>query len=332
MLNPQSRRSRLVWRVGASGRVHKVLARTVILGTVFVSLAGISVAGAASAVVRGQAVSSLPASSSTGPTAPSSTAATSQVATSVAGAQSTSAPTTGAGVSTSQVGASSSLVPTTAIATTAVPTTIFTPGPVLRVGSKGDAVMEMERRLDLLKYDVGKVDGRFDWQSWQGVMAFQKFNRLSRTGKFDVATQTALSTATMPGGLIPNGGLPRVEVDITRQVMLYFDEYGLHRVVAISSGNNKSYCDFSKKSQKTVCGKATTPRGNFRVQRKILGDRESDLGHLYSPVYFNGGFAVHGSPSVPAGPASHGCVRITNYTADWFHDEVEIGTPVYLFD
>lgn len=190
----------------------------------------------------------------------------------------------------------------------------------------------MERRLDLLKYEVGKVDGRYDWQTWQGVMAFQKFNRLKRTGTFNVETQTALSTATLPGGLIPNGGLPRVEVDLTRQVMLYFDEYGLHRVVAVSSGNDKSYCEYSKKSKKEVCGKATTPRGNFRVQRKILGDRESDLGHLYSPVYFSGGFAVHGSPSIPAGPASHGCVRVTNYTADWFHDKAEIGTPVYLFD
>jgi peptidoglycan hydrolase-like protein with peptidoglycan-binding domain len=332
MVKPQSRRSHLVWRVGIAGRVHKVFARTVILVTVLVSFAGVSLAGGAGAAVLGQAASTLPASTSTGPATPSSTAPTGQAATSVPASQSTSAPTTGAGTSTSQVGSPSSLVPTTAIATTEVPTTIFKPGPVLRVGSKGDAVMEMERRLDLLKYEVGKVDGRYDWQTWQGVMAFQKFNRLSRSGKFDVDTQTALSTATMPGGLIPNGGLPRVEVDLTRQVMLYFDQYGLHRVVAISSGNNKSYCDYSKKSQKTVCGKATTPRGNFRVQRKILGDRESDLGHLYSPVYFNGGFAVHGSPSVPAGPASHGCVRVTNYTADWFHDKTDIGTPVYLFD
>ena len=85
----------------------------------------------------------------------------------------------------------------------------------------------MERRLDLLKFEVGKVDGRFDSQTAQGLMAFQKVLGLKRSARFDPATQLALLTATTPGGLIPNGGLPRVEVDLTRQVMFYFDKFGI---------------------------------------------------------------------------------------------------------
>jgi lipoprotein-anchoring transpeptidase ErfK/SrfK len=202
----------------------------------------------------------------------------------------------------------------------------------LRSGSRGEAVEAMEIRLDLLKFDIGKVDNRFDYQTSQGVMAFQKAFGLKRTGRFDAATQLMLRDALPLGGLIPNGGLPRVEVDITRQVLLYFDKFGLYKVANISSGSGKKYCEYSVKSKRQVCGSSKTPRGNFRVERRIKGDRQSDLGHLYNPVYFNGGFAVHGSGSIPAYPASHGCVRVSNKTAEWFFSEVADGTPVYLYD
>ena len=221
------------------------------------------------------------------------------------------------------------------------PTTppLFLSGRVLKQGMKGADVLAMERKLDLLKYFPGKVDGKFDSQTWQAVIAFQKFNGLKRNAQFDVATQERLFGATVPGGVIPNGGLPRVEVDINRQVALIFDEYGLSRVVAVSSGSNRSYCDNAKprdgetdfKPYK-VCGDARTPRGNFKVQRRIKGTRQSSLGTLVNPLYFNGGYAIHGSPSVPGYPASHGCVRVTNVTSNWMFDNVADDTPVYVFD
>ena len=37
---------------------------------------------------------------------------------------------------------------------------------------------------------------------------------------------------------------------------------------------------------------------------------------LWRPRYFNGGIAVHGSPSIPAYPASHGCARVSNAAMD----------------
>ncbi len=169
-------------------------------------------------------------------------------------------------------------------------------------------------------------------QTWQGVMAFQKLHGLKRSGKFDEATQRELAVSGVPGGLIPNGGLPRVEVDISRQILMYFDAFGLNRIVAVSSGSNKKYCEISKKTGKQNCGDARTPRGNYRIERRIKGKRESDLGILYSPLYFTGGFAIHGSPSIPAYAASHGCVRITNRTADWMFEDIKNGTPVYVFD
>lgn len=233
---------------------------------------------------------------------------------------------------TSTAPTTSSAAPTTTSAAQVATTTPFLAGKVLRQGSKGPEVEAMERKLGLLRYDVGLVDGRFDGQTWQGLMAFQKLHGLKRTGKFDADTQRELALASVPGGLIPNGGLPRVEVDISRQILMYFDEFGLNRVVAVSSGSNKKYCEISKKSGEENCGDARTPRGNYRIERRIKGKRESDLGILYNPMYFTGGFAIHGSPSIPAYAASHGCVRITNRTADWMFEDVKNGTPVYVFD
>jgi len=211
------------------------------------------------------------------------------------------------------------------------------PGPfsetkTLQVGSRGDAVLALEKRLTQLRYDVGAVDGRYDQQTWQGVVAFQKYAKLKRTGTYTLETQKALHKATYPEGRHPGLGLPRIEIDIPRQILLFFDGKGLNRAIAVSTGTNRKYCEVSKKSGKQICGVAQTPRGRFRIQYRIPGWRESDLGNLYNPLYFNGGFAIHGAPSVPAYNASHGCVRISVASSKWFYDTVKNGTPVVVFD
>ena len=229
------------------------------------------------------------------------------------------------------VPATTTTATTTFVATTSTGTP-STPARVLKLGMRGADVLALKSRLDLLRFDVGSVDDRFDAQTWQGVVAFQKLSGLPRSGKVDGATDSAIASATTPGGLIPNGPTPRVEVDVGRQVLMLFDAYGLRRVLNISSGSEKAYCTISGKTNEKVCGDAKTPRGNFRVQRRIAGWRESDLGKLYNPLYFDGGFAIHGALSVPAYPASHGCVRISMASAEWFPSAVANGTPVYLID
>lgn len=208
----------------------------------------------------------------------------------------------------------------------------FSPTKVLKVGSQGEAVLALEKRLTELRYDVGDIDGLYDQQTWQGVMAFQKYTRLKRTGTYTLETQKALHEAIHPEGIHPEAGLPRVEINLTRQVLLFFDEQGLNRIIAVSTGSNRNYCETSKKSGKRICGVAHTPRGKFSVQWRIPGWRESDLGKLYNPLYFNRGFAIHGSPLVPADNVSHGCVRISLATSLWFYDAVKNGMPVIVFD
>ena len=80
-----------------------------------------------------------------------------------------------------------------------------------------------------------------------------------------------------------------------------FDESGnVEKVLPISSGSGRWYVSEGERRL------AITPTGRFRVYRKIPGWRKSPLGLMYYPVYIAGGVAIHGSPSVPRRPASHG--------------------------
>jgi lipoprotein-anchoring transpeptidase ErfK/SrfK len=74
-----------------------------------------------------------------------------------------------------------------------------------------------------------------------------------------------------------------------------------------------------------------TPPGLFRFERRIKGWRTSKLGKLYNPVYFNEGIAVHGEPSVPNVPASHGCVRLPMHIGEYFPSLVANGDAIAVF-
>jgi len=61
---------------------------------------------------------------------------------------------------------------------------------------------------------------------------------------------------------------------------------------------------------------------------------DGSLGVLYRPRFFVGGVAVHGAPSVPNYPASHGCVRVTNQAMDmiWATDAMPMRSTVVVRD
>lgn len=223
--------------------------------------------------------------------------------------------------------ATTTTAPTTTSTTAAPTTTAATtppPPPGLGRGSSGPAVLALEQKLAAQRYDVGAVDGSFDAATGHAVMAFQKVHGMSRTGRATDDVVARLATSSAPGPMMAGGGANRVEVDLKRQVLLLFKGGELHKVVNVSTGNNKRYCVDGQ------CATAVTPGGSFRVTRRINGWRTSRLGKLYNPLYFNGGIAIHGAASVPGYPASHGCVRIPMSTAAWFPGAVPNGTPVYV--
>lgn len=198
------------------------------------------------------------------------------------------------------------------------------PDPTLRQGDRSAAVRVLEQRLVAQKADVGAVDGFFDADLRHGLTAFQKSQGLPRTGLYDLATRRRLADPRPVRLRFPAAGRA-VEVDLTTQV-LYLSQGGvLQRIVDVSTGNDRPY------TSDGVTYRAFTPTGRFSITRKIDGIRVSRLGELYRPAYFVQGWAIHGSPSVPTYPASHGCVRITNSSMDRLFSLLTIGTPVSVF-
>jgi peptidoglycan hydrolase-like protein with peptidoglycan-binding domain len=194
----------------------------------------------------------------------------------------------------------------------------------LGVGSRGPEVLALEQRLGALHYDPGAIDGVFDSSTAFAVVAFQKVTGMARSSRATDDVIAALQTATDPPSLVPGGGAGRVEIDVGRQVLFLFQGNALWRILPVSTGFGGRYCVDGE------CDRAVTPAGSFHVFERQSGWQTSRLGRLYNPLYFNGGIAIHGSLSVPAYPASHGCVRIPMFEAVWFPSKVPNGTPVYV--
>lgn len=192
-------------------------------------------------------------------------------------------------------------------------------------GPTPDEIMEAEQTLSDLGYWTGPVDGRFDSISKHALIAFQKMEGRKRTGRLTADELEALRLASPPEPL--DSTYPHVEVDLTRQVLMVVDESGMvSTVLPVCTGNEKLYSD------RGVIKRAHTPRGQFIVTRKINGLRISSLGELYYPCYIVNGIAIHGSPSILAYPASHGCIRIPMFAAKAFHDSTPVGTIVVVYE
>jgi L,D-transpeptidase-like protein/putative peptidoglycan binding protein len=184
--------------------------------------------------------------------------------------------------------------------------------------------LKAEQRLWDLGYWAGPIDGNFDAASRHALIAFQKVESRPRTGKLTRDELNALQNATRPAA--KHGDYAHVEIDLERQVLFLIDENGdVFRVLPISSGNEKLYMDQGK------VHRAHTPAGTFTVLRKINGWRKSTLGLLYYPSYIIGGIAVHGSPSVPANPASHGCIRVPMFAAKELSALMPVGLEVEVY-
>jgi peptidoglycan hydrolase-like protein with peptidoglycan-binding domain len=235
----------------------------------------------------------------------------------------TAEPTTVAVVATTTTSTSTTVAPATTTITSRPAAAAAAPAGLGR-GARGPDVQALEQRLVDLRFDPGPVDGVFDSSTQFAVTAFQKVSGMSRTGRATPDVLDRLATATVPGPLVPGGGATRVEVDLPRQVLFLYEGDSLFRILPVSTGSGRRYCVDGE------CARAVTPGGSFRVTWRIRGWHRSRLGLLYNPLFFNGGIAIHGAPSVPAYPASHGCVRIPMYAAGWFPAHVPNGTPVYV--
>jgi peptidoglycan hydrolase-like protein with peptidoglycan-binding domain len=202
------------------------------------------------------------------------------------------------------------------------PGTSPTPAPprTLTLGMTGAAVRQLQIRLTALHYYPGAADGQFGQNTLEALWAFQTIQGLHATGEAGPATRNALANPRYPDVLVPTGGALRVEIDLSRQVLVLYQSGRVTLISHISSGGGYYYC-----SPDGGCRYAITPTGDFRTTAYMPGWITVPLGEMYNPVFFIGtAYAIHGSASVPSQPASHGCVRIPMIVAEVFHKLIQI--------
>jgi lipoprotein-anchoring transpeptidase ErfK/SrfK len=185
-------------------------------------------------------------------------------------------------------------------------------------------VAAVQRQLTDLRYYAGVVDGKEGPGMRAAVMAFQKVNGLGADGTVGPLTLAALANPVTPA--LRSGPANRIEVDLDKQVLYFVAGGQLQRIMPVSSGSGQTY---GTKGGGTA--RSLTPVGTFRIERRIKGERNAELGTLYDPLYFYKGWAIHGSNSVPAYPASHGCVRVTRADGVWLFERAPVGTTVVLY-
>jgi hypothetical protein len=206
--------------------------------------------------------------------------------------------------------------------------------PQVAVGtSDGPETARVQQRLLDLGFWLSSANGSYDLTTSQAVMAFQKYLGIESSAVVDENTAGLLSAMTLKAyGHADSGTL--VEVDKTRQIILFVIDGRVKWVFNTSTGNGEAYIEEDQNSPGTLVeGVSLTPDGFHRVNReRPEGWWEGDLGQIYRPKYFVGGVAIHGSNSVPNYPASHGCVRVTIQAMDFIWDKglMPMTLPVWV--
>ena len=178
-------------------------------------------------------------------------------------------------------------------------------------GARGRRVLLLQRGLRKLGFAV-PVTARYDGGTGRAVLAFRKVNRLGRDG---YATTRVYSLVLRGRGAFrprfPRAGR-HVEFDWSRQVLALVNGARARRVYHASSG------------------KASTPTvfGTFRFYRKEPGTNSHGM---VQSNYFIGGYAVHGYPSVPSYPASHGCIRVPIPNAFQIDRQISLGDRIFVY-
>jgi N-acetylmuramoyl-L-alanine amidase len=196
----------------------------------------------------------------------------------------------------------------------------------LHSGLSGPDVTALQRRLAALHYDIGRITGTYNFDTMHAVTAFEKVQRLPRNGVVGTAVWKALGAPLVPHLRHPMRGAA-VEVNLTRQVLLYAVNGKVVRIFDASTGGGYYYTGSDGTQQRAI-----TPTGHFAIRYKVNHWVTSKLGVLYRPAYFNySGYAIHGEPEVPSYPASHGCVRITVPAMDRFYGKLVNGESVWIY-
>ena len=179
-------------------------------------------------------------------------------------------------------------------------------------GASGTHVLLLQRRMRRMGFAV-PVSGSYGGATSRAVMAFRKTNDMSRNGYASPAVYSRLFRHR--GAFKPR--YPRagrhVEYDWSRQVLALMGRNGRPVNVYHSSS-----------------GAPATPTvfGKFSFYRKQPGTNAKGMVHSN---YFIRGYAIHGFSSVPAYPASHGCLRVPVPDAAAINAQISLGETIFVY-
>lgn len=187
-------------------------------------------------------------------------------------------------------------------------------------GMHGACVLDVQERLAALHYDLGHPDGVFGSQTYHAVVAFQKVNRLSRTGVVNGATRARLFGHPIRPRLhfVKRG--TALEVNLSKQVLLRSYKGRLVRIYDVSTGRPG----------------LSTPATNgspLHIWRKALWGTTGYNDSEHYVQYYDPGtlLAIHEYGYVPAYPASHGCIRVPPGSAGRLWARTFVGELVYTY-
>lgn len=182
----------------------------------------------------------------------------------------------------------------------------------LRVGMTGSDVLKLQQALAASSFWCGTPDGSFGPATQQAVWALQKAYAYPRYGYVDYGTWTRAMSRRVTLARYTSSTSNGVEIDLKRQLLLIVRGGKVKYTLNTSTGSGQRF-QYPNGNWAT----AITPRGTFRIFRKSYNEGSSGwvtgpLGSMYKPRFFTSdGIAIHGSTSIPAYPASHGCCRLS---------------------
>lgn len=198
--------------------------------------------------------------------------------------------------------------------------------PILRKGSRSSAVLKLQKDLTRLKYWLGTPDGSFGHLTQQAVYALQKAAGLGRDGVVGAKSYAAIARGVQPRRRITSG--TGFEVSKGSQLLIATKDGKLTYILNTSTGSGERYYSGGRWKR------ATTPTGDFRMYSlHSRGWQKGPLGNMYRPGYYDRGWAIHGSTSIPSYAASHGCSRISVAASDmlWSQSWFKSGRRVLVY-
>jgi PKD repeat protein len=180
--------------------------------------------------------------------------------------------------------------------------------PQLRVGSAGPSVLALNEALTRLHLALGSADSSFGLDTRDAVVAFQKLHGLPRTGSVDARFWRVLSASSAPHARYPGD-----HIEVSKPLQVLFVVRG-GRVILVSHVSTSAT--------------GNTPVGRWHVYSKVPGWLPDGM---FDSSFFLRGFAIHGYPTVPFYPASHGCVRVPVWLAPRVYSYDPPGSTIYIY-